>query len=297
MGTQLESVAAVLGSRQRRRRRRSGLRLADEAARICLDRAGRTPHDVDLLVNAGLYHDRLLGEPALAAIVQDDIEANPEDPHPGGHGTFSFDVANGACGMLTGLQVVDGFLRAGTVRRAVVVASDADPGHRLSSRFPYQPAGGAILCTWEEGHGGLADVRLATRPVDGGGLRGVVARQRRRNRLSIVEDEGFVREASALAVEVARESIDDRAVAGHDIDLLVANPLRPAFLDRVASGLGVPDDRVIRVPEAADTHTAGLGIALEAAQRSPSWARARTILLVSAGAGLVAGAALLRPAG
>ena len=47
----------------------------------CLDRAGRTAHDVDLLVNAGIYRDRNLGEPALAAMIQQDIGANPEDPH------------------------------------------------------------------------------------------------------------------------------------------------------------------------------------------------------------------------
>ena len=29
--------------------------------------AGREPHDVDLLINAGIYRDRNLGEPALAA--------------------------------------------------------------------------------------------------------------------------------------------------------------------------------------------------------------------------------------
>jgi 3-oxoacyl-[acyl-carrier-protein] synthase III len=57
----------------------------------------------------------------------------------------------------------------------------------------------------------------------------------------------------------------------------------------------VPADRVVRVPERSDTHTAALGVALEDAQRTATWAGARTVLLVSAGAGLVAGAALLRP--
>jgi hypothetical protein len=48
-----------------------------------------------------IYRDRNLGEPALAALIQDDISANPEDPHKNAHGTFSFDVANGTCGVLT----------------------------------------------------------------------------------------------------------------------------------------------------------------------------------------------------
>jgi 3-oxoacyl-[acyl-carrier-protein] synthase III len=110
-------------------------------ARRALDLAGLAAADIDLLVDAGLYHDRNLGEPALAALIQEDIGANPEDPHAGGHGTFSFDVANGPCGMFTELQVVDGFLRAGTVRHALVVASDADPGHRLAPDSPSRRLG------------------------------------------------------------------------------------------------------------------------------------------------------------
>ena len=74
--------------------------------------AGRDADDIDLLVNAGIYRDRNLGEPALAAMIQEDIGANPEDPHAGAHGTFSFDIANGTCGVLTALQIVDGFLRS-----------------------------------------------------------------------------------------------------------------------------------------------------------------------------------------
>jgi 3-oxoacyl-[acyl-carrier-protein] synthase III len=65
---------------------------------------GHDPDEFDLLVNAGMYRDRNLGEPALAALIQDDIGANTEDPHAEAHGTFSFDVANGACGVLTALQ-------------------------------------------------------------------------------------------------------------------------------------------------------------------------------------------------
>src|SRR5215207_9429545 len=111
--------------------------LTDAAAEACLARAGIEAGEVDLLVNVGLYHDKNLGEPALAALIQEDIGAHPEDPHGGGHGTFSFDVANGACGLLTGLRVAHGFLAAGTIRHALVVAGDANPGRRLTRHFPF----------------------------------------------------------------------------------------------------------------------------------------------------------------
>jgi hypothetical protein len=36
------------------------------------------------------------------------------DPHSHAHGTFSFDIANGVCGVLTALQIADGLLRSRT---------------------------------------------------------------------------------------------------------------------------------------------------------------------------------------
>ncbi len=113
MGTVIDRVDVA---HARWRDRHSALHLAVTAATDCLRRAGCDAHELDLVVNAGIYRDRNLGEPALAALIQDDIGANPEDPHTGGHGTFSFDVANGACGVLTALQIVDGFLRTHSIR-------------------------------------------------------------------------------------------------------------------------------------------------------------------------------------
>ena len=78
MGTVIDRVALTDGGW---RTRHSALRLAVKAAKDCLHEAGRNAHEVDLLVNAGIYRDRNLAEPALAAMIQEDIGANPEDPH------------------------------------------------------------------------------------------------------------------------------------------------------------------------------------------------------------------------
>jgi 3-oxoacyl-[acyl-carrier-protein] synthase-3 len=33
---------------------------------------------LDLLVNANVYHDKIMNEPALASLIQEDIGANPD---------------------------------------------------------------------------------------------------------------------------------------------------------------------------------------------------------------------------
>jgi 3-oxoacyl-[acyl-carrier-protein] synthase-3 len=300
MAMVIESVGVVEG---RGRRGRSARKLADAAADVALARAGLTAGDIDLLLNAGLYHDRNLGEPALAALIQEDIGANPEDPYEGGHGTFSFDVANGSCGMLTGMQVADGFLRAGTIRHALVVASDADPGRHMAPDFPFAGAGAAVVCGWRDGSEGIAAFRFAVRadPADdpdaadglAEGLRATVAFERGHHALTIEQAPGFDATAGAWAGEVATTLLADLGVTASEIDVIVANPLTTTFLDALASRLDVPPERVGTAVDGRRVHTAGLGMALDAATFGRGL-DGRTALLVSAGAGPTAGAALVR---
>jgi len=294
MATVLDPAAVA---RDRWWARRPGARkAADQACRDAIERAGLQAADIDLLLNAGLYHDRVLSEPALAALIQEDVGINPEDPHPGAHGTFSFDVANGSCGVLSALQIADGFLRARTIDHALVVASDADPGRGLAPGFPFASRGAAVVCHWEDRDRGLLGFHWANEPPDtaqGGGLRASVAFDGRRNVLVVEQDRDFTARAAALAVEVAQAVLDEHGLRPADVDLVVANPLTAAFRSGVATGLGVAQDRFTVVGGNDQVHTAALLVALAGAQDQSRLAEARTVLLLSAGAGITCGAALV----
>jgi len=164
MGTIIDRLGITQGGW---RSRHSALQLAVSAANSCLQDARRDADAVDLLVNAGIYRDKNLAEPALAALIQEDIGANPEDPHGDRHGTFSFDISNGTCGILTGLQIVDGFLSSHTIRCALITASDADPGRGMSEHFPFSPVGAALLCRWTDDDYGLGRIRWVNDPAGG----------------------------------------------------------------------------------------------------------------------------------
>ncbi|HZD73608.1 MAG TPA: 3-oxoacyl-[acyl-carrier-protein] synthase III C-terminal domain-containing protein [Actinomycetota bacterium] len=290
MGTTIDGIAVAAG---RWPLRGGARRLADLAVRASVTRAGVSTRDIDLLLNAGLYRERILGEPALAAMIQADVGANPEDPHDGAHGTFSFDVANGACGPLTALQIADGFLRAGTIERALVVASDANPGRGLAPGFPFASSGAAVVCRWDDRAAGLVGFRWEQSPMDSDLLRARVGFERGRNVLRIERDPGFGDQAAAWAGKAGSRLLTDYGVDPDEVDLVVASPLTAGFLGGLPAHLGVPGDRVVTVPVAVRVHTAGLLVALAAAERQGRLGEARRVLLVSAGAGIVAGAALL----
>jgi 3-oxoacyl-[acyl-carrier-protein] synthase-3 len=292
MATTIDSIA-VSGSGFLQAR--SARRLAVVAARAALDGAAVPPSDVELLVNCGLYRDRNLGEPALAALIQEDVGINPEDPYEGGHGTFSFDVANGACGVLTALELADGFLRSGTIRRALIVTSDANPGLGKARDFPFTAAGGALLCGWEEGPAGLAGFRWERSRDDGDLSHATVGFEKGRNVLRIETQPGFADRAGNCAAKAAAAVLADGQVAVDDLDLVVASPLTDEFRESLVEYLGVADEAVVRVPGSEGIHTAALVAALQAAAEQGRLGDGHRVLLVSAGAGIVAGAALWLP--
>ena len=161
MGTRIEAASALTSHGLRKPTAR---RLADAAARTCLAHAGREPGDVDMLINAGIYREDNMGEPALAALIQEDIGANLGQPPIGGHGTFSFDLFNGICGVITAIQIESGLLDSGVIRLGAIVASDVDPDHHHPGAVLLQPTGGAMLLGRDEKLAGFTDFFTETFP-------------------------------------------------------------------------------------------------------------------------------------
>jgi 3-oxoacyl-[acyl-carrier-protein] synthase-3 len=299
MGTRIDSVASVHARRGPLARGARGL--ADAAARECLERAGRDAGDIELLVNAGLYKEKNVVEPALASIIQEDIGANPGHPPVFDHGTFSFDVGNGGCGALTAAYLIDGFACGGAIELGMVVASDADPSPRTSHGYGFARAGAAMLLEGgygEEGfdgfewrtfpeHASLFESRLEWEP--GRGLR------RGHNALFVTIAPEYASRCASCAAEVTRGFLDHARLLPSDVDLLVATPLPAGFPDRVARETGIDEGSIARVgPELASAHTSGILAALETAFSSGRFAHARNALFVSVGAGITVGVALYR---
>jgi 3-oxoacyl-[acyl-carrier-protein] synthase-3 len=298
MGTIIEASATA--SANGRPRAPGGLKLADAAARSCLERANRTAEELDLLINAGLYEDKSISEPAIAAMIQEDIGANPEQQTGAGQGTLSFDVRNGACGLLTGIHLVDGMLASGTVELGMVVASDADPEPGVSRGFGFPAVGGAVLLSTDGSRPGFTAFRFATFPEFAELFQSYVdwhedARRRPthhgRNLLTVEIAESYAARALDCAESTARELAAANVLDLGEIDLLVATASVPGFADAMAKRLGVSAERVASPPDGlAAAHTAAPAVALESGRLEAG----RTALFVSVGAGITVVAALYR---
>jgi 3-oxoacyl-[acyl-carrier-protein] synthase-3 len=305
MGARIEAVSALTSNDSRKPTAR---RLADAAVRTCLAQAGKEPRDVDMLINSGIYREDNMGEPALAALIQEDIGANLGQPPIGGRGTFSFDLLNGTCGVISAIRLESGLLRSGVIRVGAIVTSDVVPRLKDPGSTPFRPVGGAMLLGWDDTEDGFTDFGTETFPeyqdlfVSGlvwqqrQGLR-VLARQAGQNQMVIDSKPGYHARLVDCAEEAAHRFLRRLGMGIGDIDLLVPAPSSPGFLDALRLRLGVPGDRVAYVAEdLAGAYTAGPIAALQAAVRSGRLGGARNTLMLAAGAGITIALAVYRQA-
>ncbi len=303
MGARIEGASALTGHGLRKPTARG---LADAAVRTCLACAGKEPGDVDMLINAGIYREDNMGEPALAALIQEDIGANLGQPPIGGRGTFSFDLLNGTCGVISAIQLESGLLRSGVIRLGAIVTSDVGPELKDPGSAPFQPTGGAMLLGWDDTQAGFTDFGTETFPeyqdlfVSGlvwqerQGIR-VLRPEAGRNQMVIDAKPGYQARLADCAEEATHRFLRRLGMGIGEIDLLIPAPSSPAFLDTLRVRLGIPGDRVAYVTEdLKGAYTTGPIAALQAAVRSGRLGEARNTLMLAAGAGITVALAVYR---
>jgi len=93
--------------------------LAVGAARDCLEHSRHAAEDIEMLINCSItrYKDGLRHqwEPALSLSVKDAI---------GAHRAINFDISNACAGMMTGVFILNDFIRRGVIRRGMVVSGE-----------------------------------------------------------------------------------------------------------------------------------------------------------------------------
>lgn len=269
----------------------SAVELASRAARACLSQAQVSPSSVGVLINVGVYRESNTFEPALAALVQKEVGINLDyiaDPNPAAG--FSFDLMNGACGVLNAVQLAQSLLDTGSAERVLITAADVHPGGdaRRDPDYPYADLAGAFLLQRSadpDAGFGPVSVYAGDGPTDTEGYLDTAAMgSGGRSRITVCRTEGHGARRSALAaactVGYARQ---------HGIDLdraLVVGPHAGA------------DTRAAQDEDGAgEPHTAAPILGYLQALAAPRPKDRDRLLMVAAGAGPSAACVSYRPEG
>lgn len=127
---------------------------AARAARECLDTAGVSVDAIGALINVGIYRDDNLVEPAVSALLQQRIGMGLTY-RTGAIPAFSFDLMNGACGLLDAIAVAESFFAVDSLDYVLLTAGDAHPSTQERDDFPYANTGAALLLGRSDDVGGF----------------------------------------------------------------------------------------------------------------------------------------------
>ena len=262
------------------------------AANACLAQVECPRDEIDLLINAGIYRDNNTCEPSVAALIQHGlgIHLNPITTPVRKH-TFSFDVLNGACGLLNALQIAHSILETKQQTRALLIAGESHPSMQPDDNFPLEHSAVALLVERSE-QGGFTTFQFQSTPQFQGrkGYLDLAVHQTA-SRHSLAFEE--TTETTTLPTFI--ETVVESYLSKHNINpdetaLLLAHPAS-TLSDNLAQSLGMSlavgtfDWQTL-----GDLNSAGLGFGLAATIPSAT----KDTLCVVLGTGATVGCALYR---
>ena len=268
--------------------------LALAAARAALDDAGVDAQAIDLIVLATSTPDNTF--PATAVSVQCGLGITRG---------AAFDLQAVCSGFVFALATVDGLLRTGAYRRALVIGAETysrilDWTDR-STCVLFGDGAGALVLEGQAQPGTREDRGLLTAHlrsdgrhktklyVDGGpSSTGTVGRLR-------MEGRAVFKHAVAMISDVVVDAFKDVGYSAADIDWFVPHQANKRIIDDSAHKLGIAPEKIIStVDRHGNTSAASIPLALAVAVGDGRIKRGDLLLLEAMGGGFTWAAALLR---
>ena len=267
--------------------------LAIRAAKAALEKSGKSPAEIDLIVCATSTPDRTF--PATATLIQAELGIDV---------CIAFDIQAVCSGFVYGLSVVDAMLKAGQGKTALLIGADTfsrilDWSDRGTCVLFGDGAGACVLEATSEaeakGKGVLANVLRADGRfadilnVDSGASMGArVGKLRMEGQAVFRHAVTNISEAIVNCCELAGRKVEE-------IDWFVPHQANKRILDGVAKRLGIKEEKVIvTVDIHGNTSAASVPLAFATAESDGRIKPGDLVLFEAMGGGLTWGASLVQ---
>jgi 3-oxoacyl-[acyl-carrier-protein] synthase-3 len=275
------------------------IKLSTRAAKQCIRESGTDACNIGLIINTGIYRYKNTGEPAIAAIIQKRIGANSSNRVTTDNidydckNTFSFDLNNGGCGWLTGIEIVDGFIQTGQINYGMIITGDSEPFQGLSENFNFEPAAAAIILSRTEGTGGFSIFRSYSYPVYNkefisttffGNMTGKLGK---RNILSVRQKETYLDLCINCAEESLYKFMNETGLSLTEVDLIISSQSPAGVVKELKKRTGI-NDRFVDITGTGhkEFHTAGPALALKKAWDEKHFKTSKNIIFLTIGSGI-----------
>ncbi|MBI5400119.1 ketoacyl-ACP synthase III [Candidatus Saganbacteria bacterium] len=266
--------------------------LAIKAAAKALKKSGLAANQLDLIIVATTSPDFLF--PSVACILQKELQVAR---------AAAFDLSAACSGFNYALTVAANFIENGTLKNILVVGADT-----LTKYLNWQDRGTCILfgdaagavvlapskddsgiiASWLKAEGSLGE--YLTMP--GGGSRDPEAKN---GRFITMDGKNVFKFAVRALEESIKQVLAKANLTTTDIDLLIPHQANTRIIDHVSKKLGLPKEKVyVNLQKYGNTSAASIPLALDEALAEGRIHKGDIILLSGFGAGLTAGANIIR---
>ena len=268
--------------------------MALKAARAALQAADIDPQSIDLIVLATSTPDNTF--PASAVSVQAGLGITRG---------AAFDLQAVCSGFVYGLATVDGFLKSGAFRRALVIGAET-----FSRIIDWKDRSTCVL--FGDGAGAVViEPQSAAGTREDRGILSAQLRSDGRHKTKLYVDGGpsstqtvghlrmegraVFKHAVAMITDVIEDVFKATGYAAKDIDWFVPHQANQRIIDDSAKKLGIAPEKVITtVALHGNTSAASIPLALATAVREGRIKRGDLVLLEAMGGGFTWGAVLMR---
>ncbi|MDE1177747.1 MAG: ketoacyl-ACP synthase III [Edaphobacter sp.] len=272
--------------------------LAVEAAKVCLEKRGISPSEVEVIIVATVTPDMLF--PATACLVQNKL---------GCPGAWGFDLSAACSGFPYALQVGAKLVESGVHKKVLVIGADVmssiiDYTDRTTCIIFGDGAGAVLLEPCEEGEVGLIDFWHeidgsggASLNMPGGGSLNPATAETVANKMHYVHQDGqaVYKFAVRKMAEASETVLSRNGLQGSELSCFIPHQANKRIILSTAERLGMPEDRVvINIDRFGNTTAGTIPLAMQTALDEGRLKKGDLVLLASVGAGFTVGATLLR---
>jgi 3-oxoacyl-[acyl-carrier-protein] synthase III len=268
------------------------LKLAVDAARTCLDSSCHPLYEIGYLINTGVYHNKDISTPAFAAFIQNQLGMNTDFK---GKSTLSFDILNGASGMLIGIKMVISAIKSGAIRMGMVVSSASEPVTGSNNFSRYRTSGSALIIdispAEQKGFGSFvfrtfdeySDLYCGFADPYASGCKAY-----------ILKSDNLEEVYLQCASKVFEQILETEGILREDVDLVFASQISSVFLHRLAGCLRISQEKVVDISRIllGDSLTTSPFIALDYAVKNSMVTPDMKIIFLSMGSGITVGSAV-----
>ena len=260
----------------------SAASLAVRAGRAALERAGRAPDDLDMVIVATSTPNHQL--PATASLVQNEL---------GARNAGAFDLNAACAGFLVALAQASALVDSGMSESVLVCGADL-----LSRVLDYTDKGSCIL--FGDGAGAVlveksGDTRLGPFKIYSDGSKADLLRVPTGEPYMRMKGREVYRHAVAGMTAAVRDILSAAGMSVDDIDLLVAHQANARIIEAVAARLGLrAEQAMININRLGNTSAASIPLALAEAVDEGRLKQDDLVVVTAFGAGFVWGAGIVR---